>query len=720
MPSSASSPVPQTPSIRGYHVGRFHIDLPTRQLLRDGEAIPISARAWDALVMLLAQRARVVPKEELISHVWPDKTVSDDVLPQTILTIRRALGDDSVQPRFVATIPRRGYRFIAPAVEIPLAGGEDTTAPLPAPPQDPPPVPSHHRYTITAIAAAIVCAIAAGTATWMLLLAQPSAATPARALRFTQSTPAGTVLVAEGALSPDGHSLAFVTEDDQTSQSRLWMRALNAEDAQVLTGTEGARRPFWSPDSRSIGFFVNDRLKVYSLDTGTTQAVLTVGLSPAGASWNSRGQILFASWRSGLRVVPAGGGTVTTVTSLDVAAREVAHQSPQFLPDGEHFLYYVVGANPESNGTYLGQLGGGAPTRLVDGAAEYAAPGYLIWTRDGALLAQRFDAGRRRLEGAVQTLAANVGTGALVSTAGEDLLAFGGGSAPSRFVWFNRQGERLDALTVPTPFHNPALSTDRHFLVASSGGETEQRGVWMVDLERGAPTRLVSHGNSPLFSPDGSTIVYTSDQMAGVADVYRSSASGRDETLLLKTNENKIVNDWSPDGRYLVFVSTNPDTKKDVWLLPANGGPPVPYLRTRFNEIQGRISPDGHWMAYASDESGEWEVYVQSFPSPGHKQIVSVGGGAQPNWRNDGRELFYLAPNHALMSVDVAGGDTLTISRPHVLFRTPITGGLNTFRSHYVVDDSGTRFLLDVRERTPGSESIGVVVNWRAMLGGKG
>ena len=298
-------------------------------------------------------------------------------------------------------------------------------------------------------------------------------------------------------------------------------------------------------------------------------------------------------------------------------------------------------------------------------------PGYLIWTRDGALLAQPFDSERLQTTGAVKTLTAGVGPNSLVSIAGADLLAFGGGDWAARFEWFDRQGKSLGSLKVPTPFHNPSLSADRRHLLASSGGETEQRGVWAVDLNRGAPTRLVTHGNSPLYSPDGARIIYTSDKATGVSDIYEASAEGRDERPMLRTKENKIVNDWSPDGGYIVFVSTNPETNKDMWLLPTTGAKtPVPFLKSRFNEIQARVSPDGRWIAYASDESGEWEVYVQSFPSPGRKQIVSVGGGAQPFWRGDGRELFYLAPTRSLMSVNVTSGESFTISRPQPLFRT--------------------------------------------------
>jgi Tol biopolymer transport system component len=226
----------------------------------------------------------------------------------------------------------------------------------------------------------------------------------------------------------------------------------------------------------------------------------------------------------------------------------------------------------------------------------------------------------------------------------------------------------------------------------------------------------VSPGNSPLLAPDG-RIAFTSGRKGGIADVYvRPAFGGGAEELLIGSPENKIVNDWSRDGRYIVFASTNVNTKTDLWVMPTSGGEaPAPFLATPFNEFQAQVSPDGKSLAYASDESGAWEVYVQSFPFPGDKRVVSNGGGSEPQWRRDGRELFYLAADGTLMSVDVRPGDSPQFSRPQPLFRTRIPQGeFNARRNHYAVAADGQRFLINTTG--DAQESITVIVNWAAQL----
>ena len=737
-----------------YHFGRFRLDLRSHHLFRDDDIVALSARAWDALVVLVVNRARVVGKDELIAAVWPDRAVSEDLLPQTILALRRALGDDSAQPTFIATIPRRGYRFIAPVTEshgdapvtprpqqpVPHAGTSTemqpgTPAPagvaravppradvaVPVPGRDRGQAPAWGHLARAALALSIVALAAAG---WFFSRSTPRGSDPeGRPLRFTQRAPEGAVLVSGGALSPDGRHLAFITEDSQTGRTQLWVRTFDAEEPQPLAGTEGARKPFWSADSRVIGFFANEKLKVVgatdSATTATPQTVASVGLSPGGAAWAPGGDILFARWKEGLSLVSGFGGPPTIVTTLDPAAQEIGHQTPQFLPDGRHFLYFVNSATPARSGTYVGSLDDATDKRrIADAHAVYADPGYLVFVRDGALLAQPFDVSSMQLTGAARTLAGDVGQNTPVSAASGDLLAFGGGTRGGRLAWFDRAGQVVGTLDTPTRLHNPAFTPNLKQLMASSSGEVDQRGVWLVDLDRGAPTRFVPHGTSPLSSPDGARIVFTSDRAAGIADVYVRSASGQDEeNMLLKTPENKILNDWTADGRFIVYVSTNPLTKKDIWLLPGDGDrTPRPFLQTPFNEIQAKVSPDGRWLAYASDESGAWEVYIQSFPDAGMKQIISVGGGAQPNWRRDGHELFYLSADHRIMSVDITSGETLRVGQPRALFRAPVEGSLNSYRSHYAATADGQRFLVDTTEPEPHRDAISVLVNWRALL----
>ena len=712
-----------------YLFAQFRLDLDAHQLFRGDESVVLSAKAWDTLLVLVTNRHRVVAKDELLSLVWPGRVVSEDLLPQNILALRRALGDDSGQPKFIATTPRRGYRFIAPVTALPREHHAQTPPVLEhaatsvsvatahtadvLPHQPAPRSLSPRQLAWTALT--VVVALVALAAALRLRQAPTSTLSSGRPLRFVQVAPEGTTFASGGILSPNGRYLAFVAAEELTGKATLWVKTLDTAEARALDGTDDAAKPFWSPDSQSLGFFAGGRLKRVALDGNAPRALADVGLSPSGASWSSSGVILFAGWKSGLNSIADSGGKVTAVTTLDASAQEVAHGAPQFLPDGRRFLYFVSSRNPEKAGTYAGSLDAVGRVRISDTAATYASPGYLLTLKDRAITAQAFDPARQRATGAPSLIASNVPINAVLSATGGDLLTFGGASNESKLVWLDRTGRTLGAIDAPAHLHNPAFSPDLKQLMASSS-DADQRGVWVVDLERGAPTRVTPYGTSPWISPDGQRIVFTSDRFGGVADMYARSTAGRnDEEVMLRTPENKIVNDWSPDGRYIVYVSTNPVTKKDIWLLPQFGArKPVPYLQTPANEIQGQVSPDGRWMAYASDESGSWQVYVQTFPVPGRKRVVSVNGGAQPRWRRDGRELFYLASDHTLMAVQISLGETLEPGRPQPLFRADVFGRLNTYRSHYTVTADGQRFLVDSAN---GSQpSITTIVNWTTLL----
>jgi Tol biopolymer transport system component len=279
-----------------------------------------------------------------------------------------------------------------------------------------------------------------------------------------------------------------------------------------------------------------------------------------------------------------------------------------------------------------------------------------------------------------------------------------------------RDGKMIAALS-RLPNVNPALSPDRKQLAVTTGRET-QAGIWLVDLERGASTRIIPDGSWPTWSPDGSSLAFSANRVGGIADIFVRPTTGRgDDRLLLRTNESKVVNDWSRDGRYIVYASTNAQMKQDLWLLPLFGDQkPVPYLQTPFSQIQAQVSPDGRWLTYASDESGSWEVYLQSFPVPGSKRTISVGGGGEPRWRADGRELFYIRADKTLMSVSIDAGDPgKGVGLPRPLFNVPVVGDTSQYRSRYAVLDNGDQFLfnaLDERNQMP----ITVLVNWTSLL----
>jgi DNA-binding winged helix-turn-helix (wHTH) protein/Tol biopolymer transport system component len=709
-----------------FEFGRFRIDVAGRHLLRDNEVVPLTSKAFDTLLLLVRHRDRVVTKDELMQAVWPNTFVSDDSLTQAISSLRRALGNSEL----IATIPRRGYRFIESTTGIVI----DTSAAIEPPPPaasspqdtDAPatvaPPPAHIRSRAWLVAAVATLGIATGV-TADRFLRRPAAIVPAASMRFTQEAPTGTHVVSGGVLSPDGSALAFVAEDGRTGISTIWVRALNSADARPVPGTEQAVRPFWSPDGRSIGFVANGRLRTVSLDGGPPRNLAAVRSYPGGAAW-SPDVILFANWRAGLDSVAPWGGPVTAMTTLDSAAGETAHQWPSFLPDNRHFLFTVLASRRERAGIYVGTIGSTERTRLLDGAhqaAIFVAPGYLVYLRGGELMAQRFDPDRLRLDGSPVTIASGVTAPGIRNSAtlsvAHGLLAYGGGPALKRLVWFNRHGERLGAIDTPVTLHHPAFCANGKELMAASADDRSD--VWVVDLERGVTNRLVADAYVPTPSPDGSMLAYSSNRGTGFPDIYirRRNAHTASDAVLVTSAEAKYVNDWTGDGRYLVYQSSNAKTGEDLWVVPAGGGTPTPFLRTEFNEIQSRVSPDGQWLAYASDESGTWEVYVQSFPTPGAKQVVSLHGGGEPVWRHDGRELYYLSADHTLMAVEVSeAGGALRVTSPRALFRPPVVGALNDYRSHYAATSDGQRFVVDAVDTDAPQGAITVVTNWTSMM----
>lgn len=707
-----------------YTFGPFRMDVASLQLWKGDQVVPLPPKAFDTLRVLVRHHTRLVRKEELLSAIWPNSFVSEDSLAQNITSLRRSLGDDPNQPKYIATIPRRGYHFIAPverreivdtwasvAAASPAASGVDTAAAAPA--------------RRTGMRARVLSPLAIVLAIGALLAAsyfvgrrmQSLTGDVAPALSFAVDAPAGARLASGGVLSSDGGAIAFVAQDETTGLLRLWIRTLDTGAARMLAGTEGAARPFWSPDGQSLGFFANGRLKRIGVNGGSAQTLASfVGLTSSGGSWSSSDEILFASYKTGIWAVSAAGGKPTEVTKLNPEAFESAHRWPQFLPDGRHFIFAVVAEKPGQSGVFAGSLDSPQRTKLLDeNAAVFAPPGYLLFIRDRVLMAQPFDTSSLTLADKPVPLVGdvaepNANNNAVVS-GGRDLLTFGG-TSDLRLAWFGRDGTAEMEVKSPMGLSNPTLSRDQTRAVVGNGTD-----IWLLEFDRDAPTRIVP-GNTPLLSPDGEHIAYTSARQSGIADIYvrETSGPGRDD-LILKSDENKFVNDWSQDGRYLVYGSLNLETKMDLWVLPRFGDArPARFLATPFNEFQAQTSPDGRWIAYASDESGLWEVYVQSFPVPGAKRAISVGGGSEPQWRGDGRELFYLAADGTLMSVDVQAGDDLQVSRRRSLFRTPIpiSGEMYSRRNHYVPSADGQRFLMNAAAGPAGS--ITMLVNWRSRL----
>ena len=539
---------------------------------------------------------------------------------------------------------------------------------------------------------------------------------PRGAILFTQSALQGSPLASGGILSPDSRYMVFVARDHEAAQPRLYLKQMDSPEVRAVAGTEGASDPFWSPASDMIGFFANGELKTVDLRGDLPKAVAAVPVSSGGGAWSSTGPILFSDWQTGLYRVDPSGGSVTAVTTVNRPAGELVQKLPQFLPDGRHFLFFVRSAAEGQTGSYVGSLDAPKRTRILapsNSPVIYSPPGYLLYVQDDILMAQRFDAARLEASGKPMMLARNVSApgdadGKMIS-ASANLLTFRSGANTQQLTWFERSGQRAGSITVPNVLRSPVFSPDQKQLLAMDG---EPR-MWMVDLQRNAATRLEGEGTYPLWSPDGGHIAFESH--SHLILYLRNIVGSAQDEVLANDSERKTLNDWSPVGNYLLYTSLSPTTRLDLMLLPMSGSKkPVPLLRTPFNESQGRISPNGQWISYVSDESGTPEVYVQRFPSLGDKRIVSIGGGVEPMWRKDGKELFYLSPEYSIVSVSFAPGASPVIGRPKPLFRAPVN--TSTSRNHYAVTPDGQRFLINVEDQSSYLSPITVMVNWTEAL----
>jgi Tol biopolymer transport system component len=517
-------------------------------------------------------------------------------------------------------------------------------------------------------------------------------------------------------ISPDGTKLAFVVVD-ASEHSMLWIRDLDSQTAQPISGTDDAQAPFWSPDSRFIAFSDNSSLKKVSVSGGPIQTI-TASQALGGGTWNRDGVILFAPATLGERIfrVPAAGGSPTPVTVLD-PQRENADTWPIFLPDGKHFLYLTRSPNPTSGEIYVGSLDSKEtkPILNLTTFAMYAPPGYLLFARAGTLMAQPFDADRLEFKGDAVPIAQGVQFSALngraavaVSDNGVLVYRLVPSAGQLRPVFLDRKGAEQQLAAPPHAYRNPRLSPDgqRIAVTIDEGGSQE----WLLDIGRGTLSRLTFEGGyngGTAWTPDGKRITFGSDR-AGPRNLFwqRADGSGGAERLMTDTH-TQVAGSWSPDGQVLLFEQTGPGTGFDVWTYQTSDHKAQPFLNSRFNEIGPRFSSDGRWMTYASDESGRYEVYVQPFPGPGGKWQISTEGGTEPVWIRNG-ELFY-RNGEKLMVVQTTVRPTFSAGTPKELFE----GRYATYQSlpDYDVTPDGQRFLF-LKTGDEGRAEISVVVNW--------
>jgi eukaryotic-like serine/threonine-protein kinase len=708
--------------------GPFALDLRARELLRDGCRIRLQDKPFELLLALVERPGEIVSREELRLRLWPADTfvAFDDGLNTAVSKLREALGDSAERPQFVETVPRRGYRFIAPVAAPPAvtpAGPERSDGGV---------ARRWRRDAVLAIGLLVV----ASAAGWLAWRSGPPAAD---LVRLEIRAPEGAAFAdssAIGILSPDGRQIASLAIQPPDRPVRIWVQALDGSGRRILPGTDHAEDFAWSPDGRSIAFRrpPGDLLR-HDIAQGVNVRIAGgLGLS-VGLSWHADAGILIARGPGhGLARVAMDGATAV-VTELDVARQETMHTWPQLLGDGRSYIYLALSRIPKNSGIYLGRFGD--PSRHLIVASAYKAvvapPDILLWLQDQRLVAQRFDAGRAVLIGNAVTVAegligstANGAAAISVSESGTLAHARPRRSMSRETIWLTRAGQLIRQLNPSGHDASFSLSPDGRWVLFERLSEAPlllSPELWLLDVERSVTRRVTDHpGNDEggAWSPDSRRFVYARHRdLHQPSDLYVKDVSHPEieQPLLAGGSSSRHPFDWSPDGRFILFSMSSPGVPEDIWVLPLDSRhPPYPWLATRFRERGATFSPDGKWVAYESDESGVNEIYVRAFADPRARWQVSINGGMSPQWRRDGRELFYTSDDHRMTAVAIRNEKDFDPGEPQPLFELRRLAPNPTRRTPYAVSADGQRFLVGAVTDEGGDSALNIVLNWSRLL----
>jgi Tol biopolymer transport system component len=544
-------------------------------------------------------------------------------------------------------------------------------------------------------------------------------------MRFDLVTP-GTGMPA---LSPDGQTIAYITATD--GKRTLWVRPIGVDVGRQVAGTEDLSGFLWSPDSKKIAFIAQNKLQKVDLMGGSPQFLGSIG-QLLGADWSRAGVILMGRAKDNVIVkISDSGGEITPVTKLDEKRQESIHALPVFLPDGNHFLYVAAGPKMEEAGIFWASLSPGeSPTRVVKLAPNrfngmaYVEPNHLLYSNDGKLIVQNLSRDGRTVQGDPFTIAEDIEGNFTVSNNG--LLTFRKAAPVTRkqLLWFSHDGKPMGQLDVDANYGNLDISPkgDR---VAIDKVTDNNRDIWVIDLQRLVPQRVTFDAGadwSPVWSPDGSRLMFAASRSMDTVNriLEKSSTGAGDETRIDVGNTSSIPVNWSLDGQYLTYSRMRANGNSyDMWVLSLSGDrTPRPFLESTFDRIQARISPDSKYVAYSTNESGTFQIVVQTFPDPnGGKWQISGEGGVEPKWRRDGKELYYLALDGKMMAVPITAAASFNAGKPATLFQTSLAMTRNNparDRRYDVAPDG--RFLMVVP--MPGGAPLPttVLVNWEAAL----
>ncbi|MEO8190045.1 MAG: protein kinase [Acidobacteriota bacterium] len=560
----------------------------------------------------------------------------------------------------------------------------------------------------------------------------PLRAQPQQTIRFSVPPPANGAFSYKSAeasplaVSPDGSRLAYIASDPQVGQ-HIFLRPLSAREARPIPGTEGANSLFFSPDGRSIAFFAEGKLKRVELSGGAAVSICDVALVGPywSGTWGRGGDILFAGVTRGRGVfrVSAAGGAPAEMIRVDLSRGEARVAWPWFLPDGERFLYLL--RYQDGRGDLMLAEPGKKPRPIlaVKSAVQYMNPGYLVFAREGTLVAQRFDPESGRVSGEPLSMAERVRyfltTGAAFFAASRTgTLAYQSQEDASRLTWLDRTGRELGFVGPPGNYLSVSIAPNGQRVLADrTRPQIGTYGVWSLDLERGTETPVTSEPDTevyPILLPGGKSVVYSVDRGASPQLFRRDLATGKEEKLL-PDGKFQIAEDVSPDGRSLLFREASEHGRFDIWVLPlTGGGKPAPFLQAPFGKSDVRFSPDGRYLGMITTESGQPEVYVTAYPGPGERIRVSTGGAKGLRWSRDGRELLYVSGDRHMTSVPVKTFPSLELGAPTALFAL---GGADW--KGFDVSPDGKRFLGIVPKIVADELPLEVIVNWTAEVASK-
>jgi Tol biopolymer transport system component len=572
----------------------------------------------------------------------------------------------------------------------------------------------------SALAASVCAAILLA---WLHFSERPAPAQPP--VRFSIHAPAEAGFLSGidiPVLSPDGSQLVF-SGSRRTGPRLLWRQLLDTLEAKALPGTENAVLPFWSPDGRSVAFYVEAEKKLKKIDLagGSALTVCAARAGSASGAWLADGSIIFYE-DSKLMRAPAAGGEPKPIFKPDVPAPKMAQLWPRALPDGKHILFLAVGPDRAKEGIYAADLESGQTHMVlpVRSLFEYSSAGYILYSRQQTIMAQRFDARTLTIKGDPLPLVDRAGEfnptwGAVASASENGTLAyFRPVNRDAELHWYSRDGKKLGAIAGAKNYNQLLISPDgKRVAVELNGtGTTPNTTIWLLELSTGILSpftpRADARYSDAVWSPDSQELVYSTSQ-AGKSSILRKPAGGGVEQVVISPDATLYPEEWLADGSILALNLNG----KNIFRIPLAGGKPESIFHTDFESDEPHVSPDGRWIAYSCTESGKWEIYVAAFPSFSNRRQASNAGGMAPVWRTDGKELFYLTPDARLMSVGFKGGAQPETSIPVELFQSRLRADARY--NQYTVTPDGQRFLLyDPVEEN--DQPFYVVLNWTSLL----